>query len=53
MGVPGMTRHRGALEYHTAVDVLGLADGSTLVLETRGAAGARGVGGHFEVSKYE
>lgn len=49
--VPGMTRYRvDALNcYLTAVDVLGLADGSTLVLEARGAAGARGVGGHFEV----
>jgi hypothetical protein len=49
--VPEMTRYQvDVLDcYLTAVDVLGLADGSTLVLEARRAAGARGIGGHFEV----
>ena len=30
----------------TAVDVLGLAQGGTLMLEARGAAGSGGVGSH-------
>lgn len=36
---------RGGLEL-TAVDVLGLAQGVTLMLEARGAAGSGGVGSH-------
>lgn len=33
---------------HTAVDVLGLADGGAFVLEARGTASSRGVGRHCD-----